>query len=131
MRLVPVPAAYALALTAAMNAVAQTQTLDEFDAWMQAIDQKTQTVQQSIAKKDAAAVAADAAVLQTEFARVEAFFTGRENSADAVELAREARARAGDVATAAAARDFDTASSQAIKVAGTCTACHRLYRPLP
>jgi cytochrome c2 len=48
-----------------------------------------------------------------------------------VALSREARQRAEAIEKAAAARNFEGASSEAIKVAETCTACHRLHRPLP
>ena len=108
-----------------------TQGVDEFDAWMRTIDEKNQSVQQNIARQDANAATADAQVLQDTFERVEEFWIRRGDARDAVDLAREARARAADVLSAVAAKDFAAASSQSIKVAETCTTCHRLYRPLP
>src|SRR5262249_46952902 len=98
---------------------AASQSVDDFDAWMRTIDEKNQSVQQSIARKDGSATAADAAVLQTTFKSVEDFWVRRGDGPDAVDLAKEARERASDVAQASAAQDFDGAAAQAIKVAET------------
>lgn len=116
-----------VALTAG---VVFAQGADEFDAWMRTIDEKTQSVQSSIAAKDASAVTADAKALQDTFKLVEEFWTRRGNAADAVELSQKARERAAEVLKSVAVKDFDAAASQSIKIAETCTACHRLYRPL-
>jgi hypothetical protein len=110
--------------------VAFTQTADEFDAWMRTIDEKNQSVQRKIAAKDTAATTADAKVLQETFKLVEGFWARRGNAPDAVELSQIGQERAAEVAKSAAAKDFDAAATQSIKVAATCTACHRLYRPL-
>jgi hypothetical protein len=110
---------------------AQSQSVDDFDAWMRTIDEKNQSVQQHIAARDASAISADARVLQDTFKLVEGFWVNRGNAQDAVNLAKEAQERAADIVKAAVAKDFDAASSQSIKVAETCTPCHRLYRPLP
>jgi hypothetical protein len=107
-----------------------TQSVDDFDAWMRTIDEKNQSVQRNIAAKDANAATDDARTLQDTFKLVEDFWVHRGTAPDAVDLAKEAQARAADVAKAVAEKDFDRASSQSIKVAETCTACHRLYRPL-
>ncbi len=128
MRRIVVSCGMIMALTAS---AVRTQSVDEFDAWMRTIDEKNQSVQQNIAHKDANAATADAKVLQDTFKLVEGFWIRRGDASDAVDLAKEAQARAADVVTAAAAKDFDAASSHAIKVAETCTTCHRLYRPLP
>ena len=106
------------------------QGAEEFDAWMQTIDEKTQSVQRNIAAKDADAAAADARALVETFGRVGEFWKKRGNAPDAVDLSQKAKERAAEVAKAIAARDFDAASTQSIRIAETCTACHRLYRPL-
>jgi len=106
------------------------QGADQFDAWMQTIDEKTQSVQRSIAAKDGAAAAEDAKTLQETFGLVEEFWKKRGNAPDAVDLSRKAREQAAEVAKSIAAKDFDAASTQSIRIAETCTACHRLYRPL-
>jgi hypothetical protein len=106
------------------------QSTDEFDVWMRTIDEKNQSVQRNIAAKDAAAATADAKKLQDTFKLVEEFWTRRGNAPDAVELAQTAQEGAAAVVKSTAAKDFDAAASQSIKVANTCTACHRLYRPL-
>jgi len=110
--------------------LAPAQTADEFDAWMRTIDEKTQSAQRSIAAKDAAAAAQDAKSLQETFGLVEEFWKKRGNAPDAVDLSRKAEEQAAAVAKSIAAKDFDAASTQSIRIAETCTACHRLYRPL-
>jgi hypothetical protein len=110
--------------------LAFAQSADEFDAWMRTIDEKNQSVQRNIAGKDAKAAAEDAKALQDTFKLVEGFWKQRGNAQDAVNLAQKAGERAADVARSIAANDFDAASTQSIKIAETCTACHRLYRPL-
>jgi hypothetical protein len=113
-----------------LTGVALTQTVDDFDSWMRTIDERIQNVQGKIAAKDGKGVADDATVLRETFKRVEDFWVARGNAADAVDLAKQAGERAADVVKAAAEKDFDRASSQSIKMADTCTTCHRLYRPL-
>jgi len=109
---------------------AAAQSADDFDAWMRTIDEKNQSVQRNIAAKDAQAAADDARTIQDTFRLVEGFWKQRGRAEDAVELSRKAADRAADVVRAIAAKDFDAASAQSIKIAETCTACHRLYRPL-
>jgi hypothetical protein len=106
------------------------QSADEFDAWMRTIDEKTQSVQRNIEAKDDKAARDDAKALQDTFKLVEGFWLKRGNAQDAVDLSQKAGGRAAEVAKLIAAKDFDAASTQAIKIAETCTACHRLYRPL-
>lgn len=106
------------------------QSADEFDSWMRTIDEKTQSVQRNIAAKQAAAAAEDAKELEKTFGLVEEFWKKRGNAPDAVDLSRKAEERAAEVAKSIAAKDFDAASTQSIRIAETCTACHRLYRPL-
>ena len=119
------------AIAAAMGRAVWTQSVDDFDAWMRTIDEKNQNVQQSIVRRDASAAAADARVLQSTFKLVEDFWVRRGDGPDAVDLAKEGRARAADVEKAVGENDFDRAATQSIKVAETCTPCHRLHRPLP
>jgi len=117
-----------MALSSVMVA---TQSIDEFDAWMRTIEQKTQSVQQNIAVRNADAVATDAKSLDEAFRLVEDFWVRRGDAADAVTLSKQAREHAAELLKAASEKDFDRASTQAIRVAETCTSCHRLYRPLP
>jgi hypothetical protein len=118
------------ACLALMAITAFAQSVDEFDSWMRTIDEKNQSVQRNIAAKDPAAAAADAKTLDETFQLVENFWKQRGNAPDAVELSQKARQKAAAVAKAIAAKDFDAASTQSIQIAETCTACHRLYRPL-
>jgi hypothetical protein len=106
------------------------QSADEFDAWMRTIDEKNQSVQRNIEAKDDKAAAEDAKTLQDTFKLVEKFWVERGNAQNAVDLSQKAGQRAAEVAKLIAAKDFDAASTQSVKIAETCTACHRLYRPL-
>src|ERR1700733_13394277 len=103
---------------------------DEFDGWMQTIDAKNQSEQANIAAKDAKAAADDAKALQDTFKLVEGFWTKRGNAPDGVKLSQQAEEAAGAVLKSIEAKDFDAAAAKSINVAQTCTACHRLYRPL-
>jgi len=123
-------AALAGICAALVSAQAIAQSADEFDAWMRTIDEKNQSVQRNIAAKDAQAAADDARTMQDTFRLVEGFWKQRGHAEDAVDLSRKAADRAADVVKSIAAKDFDAASAQSIKIAETCTACHRLYRPL-
>jgi cytochrome c556 len=116
------------ALFVSMQAFAQTA--DDFDAWMRTIDEKNQSVQRNIAAKDAKAATDDARIIGDTFRLVEGFWKQRGHAEDAVDLSQKAEQRAAEVVKAIAAKDFDAASAQSIKIAETCTACHRLYRPL-
>lgn len=117
-------------LAALFAATALAQSADEFDAWMRTIDDKLQAVQRDISAKDDQAAAADAKALESAFRQVEGFWKKRGNAQDAVDLSGKAGERAGALAKKIAAKDFDAASSESIGIAETCTACHRLYRPL-
>jgi ABC-type branched-subunit amino acid transport system substrate-binding protein len=119
-----------IVICALLASLAFAQSVDDFDAWMRTIDDKIQSVQRNIAAKDSSAALADAQVLQETFKMVEGFWKQRGNAPDAVELSQKAQALAGEVVKAATAKDFDAASAQSIKIAETCTSCHRLYRPL-
>jgi 5'-3' exonuclease len=120
---------FGICVTLAVKVVL-AQSADEFDAWMRTIDEKNQSVQRHISDKDSNAAVADAKTLQETFQLVEKFWTQRGNASDAVELSKKAQDRAAEVLKSAMAKDFETAASQSIKIAETCTACHRLYRPL-
>jgi hypothetical protein len=119
-----------IVIIAFLAGLAFAQGADEFDAWMRTIDEKNQSVQRNIADKDAKAAAEDAKALQDTFKLVEGFWKQRGNAPDAVDLAHKAAERAAEVSKLIAAKDFDAASTQSVKIAETCTACHRLYRPL-
>jgi hypothetical protein len=119
-----------IVIIAFFASVAFAQSADEFDAWMRTIDEKNQSVQRNIADKNAKAAADDARTLQDTFRLVEGFWKQRGNAPDAVDLAQKAGERAAEVSKLIAAKDFEAASAQSIKIAETCTACHRLYRPL-
>ena len=106
------------------------QSADDFDAWMRTIDEKNQSVQRNIAAKDAKAATDDALTMRDTFRLVEGFWKQRGHAPDAVDLSQKAEERAAEVVKSIAAKDFDAASAQSIKIAETCTACHRLYRPL-
>jgi hypothetical protein len=116
--------------TALAAGIVLAQSQDDFDAWMRTIDEKNQSVQRNIAAKDSDAASADAKTLEETFKLVEGFWAKRGNAPDAVELSKKAEAQAAEVVKSATAKDYDAASTLSINIAQTCTACHRLYRPL-
>lgn len=103
---------------------------DEFDAWMRTIDEKNQSVQNAIADKNSKAAVADAKALEDAFKQVDSFFVKRGGATDAVALAKQAQREAANVAKLVTGENFVAAAEESIKIAETCTSCHRLYRPL-
>ena len=109
---------------------ARAQCILEFDRWMQAVERRSQSVQRSLAARDAGTAIADAREIGELYGRLEQFFLGRANAASAVKLSREGRELSASVVRAAAAGDFMAASSAAISLARACRDCHLEYKPL-
>jgi hypothetical protein len=119
----------ALALVAA-GQVAFAQSVLDFDAWMQRIDRRSQSVQRNLAARDADGASADAREIGELYGSMEAYFSRRGNADDAVKLSKEGRELAAAVVRSVAAKDFATASQAAVSIARACRTCHSGYKPL-
>ena len=109
---------------------ARAQSILEFDRWMQAIERRSQSVQRSLAARDAGTAIADAREIGELYGRLEQFFLQRANAASAVKLSQEGRELSASVVRSVAAGDFTAASNAAISVARACRDCHLEYKPL-
>jgi soluble cytochrome b562 len=96
---------------------------------MGTIEVVSESLASNIALQDVAASQTDAKDLDSLFAEVEVYFTGRGDAKDAVEYTRQSRALAVTVQTAVGAGKFDEAANAASEIARTCKACHRKYKP--
>ena len=110
--------------------VAFGQSVLDFDEWMQRIDRRSQSVQRSLAARDANAASADAREIGELYGSMEAYFSRRGNADNAVKLSREGRELAAVVVRSVAVGDFAAASRAAVSIAGACRNCHLDYKPL-
>jgi cytochrome c556 len=92
------------------------------------MEDRQKSLTSNISLKDAKGATADAKEMEEMFKEVEAFFVKKGNAADAVTWSQESRQLAGGVAKSLAANDFDAASQQAVTLAKTCKACHKIYK---
>ena len=122
--------AAALVTLALSQRIAFAQSILDFDEWMQKIDRKSQSVQRNLARKDAAAAGADAREIGELYGSMEAYFTRKGDSADAVKLSKEGRELAATVVRSVAGNDFAAATQAALGIARACRTCHRQYKPL-
>jgi len=120
-------AAVALAL---MQQIGCAQSILDFDDWMQKIDRRSQSVQKSLARKDANAASVDAREIGELYASMETYFTRRGNAVNAVKLSKEGKDLAATLGKSVAANDFAAASAAALSLAHACRTCHLEYKPL-
>lgn len=96
--------------------------------FMQIMEETQDNLASNISLKDAKAALADAKQMEEMFKETEAFFVKKGNAADGVTWAQESRELARNVSRAVGANDFDTAAQQAVSLAKTCKACHKIYK---
>src|SRR5204862_6747122 len=80
----------------------------------------------NVTAKDYDAIAADAATLKENFAKIEAFWTARK-AGDAIGFAKAGGKSAADLETAAKAKDDPGVATAARAVSGTCMACRSAH----
>jgi hypothetical protein len=88
---------------------------------------RTSSLRTHIKTKDYVGIAADAAMLKANFARIGAFWMERKMD-DAVNLSRAGVKAATDLEMAAKVMDDAAIASSANAVAGTCRECHQAHR---
>src|SRR5581483_10384542 len=109
---------------------AASQSVLEFDAWMQKIDRRSQSVQRNLASRNPAAALADARELGELYKLMEGYFTRRGDAADAARFAAEGGALIDAAVVSLQSNDFDAAARSASSVARACRECHIEYKPL-
>lgn len=103
--------------------------VDEVDAaLMQGIDDAAKGLDSDVAQKDAKAAADDARALVESFARIEAHYAGKPETADAAGFAHRTQALAQQALQAIESHDFDAAGEAVQQLARSCKACHDVYK---
>lgn len=109
---------------------AASQSILQFDSWMQKVDRRSQSIQRNLAVRDSAAALADAREIGKLYRLMEDYFTQRGDAVDAVKLASDGATLADAVARSLQGNDFTTAFVSATSIARACRDCHIKYKPL-
>ena len=113
-----------LALTGGVRSAQEELDTD----WMHAIEDANKSLASNIATRQAAPASTDAKELTEWFAKVEAYYVGKGDAADAVELAQKSRALTAQILQSLSAKDFDAATNSATALSRTCKTCHNFYK---
>jgi hypothetical protein len=95
---------------------------------MRGIDDAAKSLDSNVAQKDAKAALADARTLVETFARIEAHYGQKPETADAVGFARHTQELAAQAQKAIEAQDFDAASDAVTQLTRSCKTCHEVYK---
>ena len=95
---------------------------------MRGIDDTAKSLDSNVAQKDAKAALADARTLVETFARVEAHYGQKPETADAVGFAHRTQELAAQARKAIEAQDFDAASDAVAQLTRSCKTCHEVYK---
>jgi hypothetical protein len=109
---------------------AESQSVLQFDKWMQRIDRRSQSIQRNIAARDSVAALTDAREVGELYSLMADYFEQRGDAAEAVKLSREGAALAAAAANSLQGNDYDAASFSAKSIAKACRDCHVRYKPL-
>jgi len=113
------------------SSVATAESEFDFEELMEAVDNNTHNLQDSITNKDRDSAIALAKELQNAFKLVEGFFDKRGNAADAVADSKIYQDNAAAIVKFVEANDYESASNKAIEISKSCDqACHDTYKPL-
>jgi hypothetical protein len=105
---------------------AAAASLFELDVWMRAIDQRSVTVQQHLARRAADAARADARRIEALYALLEEHYRG--HAPDALQVSRDGREQAAAIAKALDRLDFDAARDAALRITRACNDCHDSHK---
>jgi arginine deiminase len=113
------------------SSAATAESEFDFEELMEAVDNNTHNLQDSITNKDHDSAIALAKELQNAFKLVEGFFQKRGNAADAVADSKIYQDNAAAIVKFVEANDYESASNKAIEISKSCDqACHDTYKPL-
>ena len=102
---------------------------DELDTdLMQSIEDTNKSLASHIALQQGDGARADAQELTAMFAKVEAFYAGKPEAADAVNLAQQSQALGAEILKHLGARDYAAATASATTLSRTCKTCHNFYK---
>jgi len=112
---------------AGLRVVANEKPTPEFQGLMKSTGAAAGGLRGHVTAKDYDAIAADAATLKANFAKIEVFWTARK-AEDAIGFAKTGAKGAADLETAAKAKDDAAVAAAARAVNGTCMGCHSAHR---
>jgi len=107
-----------------------SQSILQFDRWMQRIDRRSQSILRNISVRDAAAASADAREVGELYGLMENYFLQRSGADDAVKFSKDGVALAAAVVRSLEGSDFEEASHAATSITHACRDCHIRYKPL-
>jgi hypothetical protein len=103
--------------------------VDEIDATlMQGVDDAAKSLDSDVTQKDAKAAADDARALVDTFARIEAHYGRKPETADAAGFARRTGELAQQALKAVESQDFDAAGDAVQQITRSCKTCHDVYK---
>ncbi len=103
---------------------------DYDDELMRDLDRTIKFFEPDITARNVEGAREDAEVLEEGFRYTEDYFSKKGNADDAVEISQKGLQSVAAALDALNANDFDKASASAREAAGTCRACHDIYKPL-
>ena len=101
----------------------------DFDIWMRKIDTRIVDVQRKLDARDDPDAIAQAREIEDLYAKMEAYFVAKGESADDIKLSRESKDLAAVIVNSVAAKNYQAGGNAAVTIARACTDCHDLYRP--
>ncbi len=118
-----------LAVTAifGLSVIANEKPTAEFQAIMKSNGATNGALRMHIMAKDYDAIAADAAMLKGNFAKIEAFWTAKKVD-DAIGFAKAGGKGAADLEAAAKAKSDDRIAAARMTTGGACGGCHMAHR---
>jgi cytochrome c556 len=109
--------------------LAAAAPVDEIDSTlMQGVDDAAKSLDSDVSQKDAKAAADDARALAETFARIEAHYAQKPETADAAGFARRTQELARQALQAIEAQDFDAAGDHVQQLTRSCKTCHDVYK---
>ena len=121
------PIVFLLAQLALLGTVASAPIDIDADQ-MRGIDDTAKSLDSNVSQKDAKAATNDARELVDTFARIEAHYAEKPETADAVGFAHRTQALAAQTLKALEAQDFDAASDAVNQLTRSCKSCHEVYK---
>ncbi len=95
---------------------------------MRGVDDTAKSLDSNVAQKDGKAALADARSLVETFARIEAHYGQKPETADAVGFAHHTQELAAQALKAIEAQDFDAAGDAVAQLTRSCKTCHEVYK---
>jgi hypothetical protein len=96
--------------------------------FMQSVEDVTKNLVSNLAQENAPAVLADARELDGMLSQVEAHYTKKGDTPDAVEISKDSRVLVAEIGKLAGARDFDNATAKSSELSRACKSCHKIYK---